>query len=287
MRRRGFSLVEVVVVFAVVATLIGLLMPAIRNAREGARRAQCANNLKQVGLAIQNYLNDHETFPPGVVDDAGPVPNTPDGLRIGWAAQILPFMDHQHLYDAIDFDVPVADPDNRTAVTTRLGSFRCPSDPGKRVPGGLGITGYAGCHHDAEAPIDADNHGVFFLNSAVGPRDVTDGLSYTVLVGEKRVVDGDLGWASGTAATLRNTGHPINADPAATTVGDPLLHVGGFSSFHPGGAHFLFGDGSVRFLSERVGADVLRRLGHRSDGDLIGADELRPPRDRPGQAGNR
>ena len=274
--RAGFSMIEMVVVFAILATLVALVLPAIERSREAARRTQCANNLKQIGLALQNYITQREVLPPGVVDDAGPVRNAPEGLHIGWIIQILPYFEQWGVWMSLDTTASVYDPANAAGVGVRINTLRCPSDPRGGVFQGTGVSSYAGCHHDAEAPIDADNHGIFFLNSAVAPQDVPDGLSYTIFVGEKTTRPPDLGWMSGTAATLRNTGHPINAPGPEPSTSDPgfLLRVGGFGSFHPGGAHFLFGDGSVRFLSERVGSDLLRRLGHRADGDLIGGDEF-------------
>ena len=162
----------------------------------------------------------------------------------------------------------------------------------------LAVASYAGCHHDVEAPIDTDNHGVFFLNSHVRLRDVTDGLGYTIFAGERVIEKKGLGWMSGTRATLRNTGTLINtvvpgpgmgfggpfgdaaeqAPPEAQPDDDekakpavPVeLQVGGFGSHHPGGANFLLGDGSVNFLSENINLQLFQLLGHRADGKLVG-----------------
>jgi prepilin-type processing-associated H-X9-DG protein len=142
----------------------------------------------------------------------------------------------------------------------------------------IGMSNYAGCHHDLEAPIDADNHGVLFLNSRIARRDVTDGPAHTIYVGEKRVEPDDLGWMSGTRATLRNTGTPINGAPPTAAAGEAVvtdLAVGGFASCHAGGAHFLFGDGAVRFLSSEIDQTVLQHLGHRADGELLSGDPTR------------
>jgi prepilin-type processing-associated H-X9-DG protein len=142
------------------------------------------------------------------------------------------------------------------------------------------VSNYAGCHHDVEAPIAANNMGVLFLNSRIRYEGVKDGTSNTIYVGEKRVDPNDLGWASGTRATLRNTGTlpnglfgstTMNGLPPAEEAVDP---VGGYSSFHPGGMNVLFGDGSVRFLKNSVDARVYRLLGNRADGQPISEDRL-------------
>ncbi|MCX7428248.1 MAG: DUF1559 domain-containing protein [Planctomycetia bacterium] len=160
------------------------------------------------------------------------------------------------------------------------------------IPGGdrgvRAVSNYAGCHHDVEAPIDANNHGVMFLNSRIRLDEVTDGLTHTIFVGEKLVDDADLGWMSGTRATLRNTSTPMESGlgfggtggspfanlDAGIPENDPArqaadLLVGPFGSPHPGVVNFLFGDGAVRGLSESVDAKVYQQLGHRADGKLL------------------
>jgi prepilin-type processing-associated H-X9-DG protein len=183
---------------------------------------------------------------------------------------------------------------NLTARAHKMNIFLCPSDGRPR------ISSYAACHNDVEAPIDADNHGVFFLNSHVSYTDIKDGPAQTIFAGEFIDPSPTLGWAVGTRSSLRNTGWRINApdpypSPGATpgspftfnpTIGDlseletllkdgtvPASYVGGFSSHHSGGANFLFGDGSVRRLSERINPHVFHSLGHRADGNLISGDE--------------
>lgn len=289
---RGFTLVELMVVIGVISVLIALLLPAIQSSREAARRVQCVNNLLQLGTALANYESSNKVFPPGTVDAKGPVTNDPVGLRLGWGARILPFLERTSLYNQLNFARGAFDEENATAINFRLYSFLCPSD------GRPAFTNYAGCHNDVEAPIDADNHGVFFLNSRVSRRDLTDGPATTILLGETTRA-GALGtWAMGTAASLRNTGREINAenpfDPQPPAVAsypslqdsfDPTLLqtmvdddaippdvVGGFSSNHSKGANFLFGDGSVRHLKSKIEASVFRSLGNRADGNLIDAD---------------
>jgi prepilin-type processing-associated H-X9-DG protein len=280
------------VVVAIIGILIALLLPAVQSAREAARVAHCRNNLLQLGIALGNYASTHRVFPPGVVNDKGPISNWPKGYHMGWAVQILPFLEEGNLYRRIDFGHGVYAQANATVVASGIRTFLCPSD-GRPAP-----MSYMGCHHDVEAPIDADNHGVLYLNSHVGYDDITDGPSYTILLGEARG-GASLGWASGTRASLRNMGHPINepdsliparpvwwypgqANPAEpgeveTLVQGGLLprsYVGGFSSWHPAGANFLLCDGSALFIKATIDRRVLQRLGNRSDGEIIGDDQF-------------
>jgi len=142
----------------------------------------------------------------------------------------------------------------------------------------LPASSYAGCHHDVESPIDEKNTGVLFLNSAIGQRDVTDGVANTLYVAEKLTLPGDLGWMSGTRATLRNTGSPINAaDPADAGQAVSDLTVGGFSAGHPAGCNMLFGDSAIRFVNQQIDPPVLQQLGSRADGKLVTEGPTREP----------
>jgi prepilin-type processing-associated H-X9-DG protein len=292
--RRAFTIIELFFVMTIIAVLIALLLPAIQSSREIARRVQCSKNLMQIGLALGNYASTHKVFPPGVVNDKGPISGLPAGYHFGWEVQILPFLELSNLWHDFDFRQSVYTERNHTARDHRIGIYLCPSDGRPR------LTSYAGCHHDVEAAIDADNHGVLFLNSHVSFTDIKDGLAQTILAGEFSDTSPTLGWAVGTRSSLRNTGWRINApdpypvgvgtpanpfvvDPYAADVTEiatlikdgqvPASYVGGFSSRHPGGANFLFGDGSVRRLSERIDPHVFRSLGHRADGNLISGDD--------------
>jgi prepilin-type N-terminal cleavage/methylation domain-containing protein/prepilin-type processing-associated H-X9-DG protein len=275
-RPGGFTLIELLVVIAIIGVLISLLLPAVQSAREAARRVQCTNNLSQIGLAMHSYIATHEVLPPGAVDPTSPVLSQPKGYHHNWISQVLPFMEQRGVYNALNFDHGVYEGANSTARATTMRTLLCPSDPGPgRNP--EPPSSYAGCHHDVEAPIAADNHGLLFLNSAVILEEILDGSSNTLLVGERRL-EADLGWASGTRATLRNTGTPINPTRMAGRVGAPAAtppapnFVGGFSSYHPGGANVVFGDGSVRFLKDSIDAVILGRLGNRGDGEVIDGD---------------
>ena len=289
-RRAGFTMIELLTVIAIIAVLIALLLPAVQSAREGARRLQCNNNLLQLGVALGQYMSTHRVLPPGVVEPKGPILNAPKGYHMGWAVQILPYIEQQNRYRHIDFRHGVYDTENTTSLTGTLGIFLCPSWWGT-------ATSYAGCHHDVEAPIDVDNHGVLFLNSHIAHDDITDGQAYTFLLGE--VTNSMmLGWASGTRDTLRNTGTPSNApDPTIPSTRSifrfptpeerlaefdtmvkggavSIAYVGGFGSRHNGfGTNFLLCDGSVHFIKHTIDLRVYRRFGHRADGELIDADQ--------------
>src|SRR4051812_601259 len=294
----GFTLIELLVVIAIIAVLIALLLPAVQAAREAARRVQCVNNLMQLGIAVQNYESAHEVLPPGVINPTGPIMNSARGYHSSWMVQILPYVEQKNLYRRIDPKVGIYDDVNLTARVSLVNSFLCPSDGGAMRGGSNAIAenNYAACHNDTEAPIDVNNKGVFFLNSHVRYEDITDGSAYTIFLGEKPLNAADLGWASGTRATLRNTGRRLNlpeligagfttddedeeggADgPARKAAADPAKsgYVGGFASRHAGGSNFAFGDGSVKFLKNSMDPKIYRNLGNRMDGEAIGGDSF-------------
>jgi prepilin-type N-terminal cleavage/methylation domain-containing protein/prepilin-type processing-associated H-X9-DG protein len=288
--RTGFTLIELLVVIAIIAVLVALLLPAVQSAREAARRAQCVNNLMQFGIALQNYESAHEVLPPGVVDVGKTVLDQPKGYGFGWITQILPFMELKNVASHFNTKVGLYEAENLTTRTNLVNSFFCPSDSGpSRDKNRIAMNSYAGVHHDSESPIAADNHGVLFLNSAIRYENISDGSSYTLFVGEKLNDGLDLGWASGTRASLRNTGLNVNRMPGPGFRGTPSgltaeetaelakigtpEFVGGFGSRHPGGGNFCFGDGSVRFLKSSVSPKVLQNLANRADGEVIDSDQ--------------
>jgi len=196
--RAGFTLIELLVVIAIIAILIALLLPAVQQAREAARRTQCKNNLMQLVLAAHNYEMAYEVLPPGTVNAQGPIKNSPDGYHVSWMVQLLPFLDQAAMYRLFDFKENVYGAKNEKIRKAAVSAFKCPSDPVVRGHFGRGgkdwaLTSYAGNHHDVEAPIDADNHGVLFLNSSVRYQDITDGSSNTIFAGEKYATGNDLG----------------------------------------------------------------------------------------------
>jgi prepilin-type N-terminal cleavage/methylation domain-containing protein/prepilin-type processing-associated H-X9-DG protein len=313
-RTRGFTLIELLVVIAIIAVLIALLLPAVQAAREAGRRCQCINNLMQIGIAAKSYENSFESLPSGVVNPTGPIVDAPKGYHFNWATQLLPYLDAKPVYRRFDFNADLYAPQNGTARSVMLNVLLCPSasapfrmaqvGPNPSIGGEPALTNYAGCYNDAESPIDLKNNGVFFLNSRIRYEDIEDGSSNTIFFGEKAIEDTELGWASGTRATLRNMGWSVNrkfkttrlpTGVASTEVDDSLSSigpgttvgvggqggekpkaplVGGFSSRHAGGSNFGFGDGSVRFIKSTTNAKILALLGNRSDGELLSADQF-------------
>jgi prepilin-type N-terminal cleavage/methylation domain-containing protein/prepilin-type processing-associated H-X9-DG protein len=282
-RRTAFTLVELLVVIAIIGILVALLLPAVQAAREAARRISCTNNLTQLILAVQNYEMSYRMYPPGTLEEKGPIVNEAKGYHHNWISRLLPYIEEKNTYNHIDFSVGVYDEKNAPARMVRLSSFECPSMPFAPSPD-RGFSCYAGVHHDLDEPIDTSNHGVFFLNTAVRYEDISDGSAHTMFVGEK-LPDGenDLGWMSGTRWTLRNTGLGLNAETRARGRGrygnrapdepsSPNVVVGGFDSPHPGGVNFAFGDGSVQFISESVAQETLQQLAHRADGKLLSGE---------------
>ena len=331
--RTAFTLVELLVVIAIIGILVALLLPAIQAAREAGRRCSCSNNLTQLILAVHNYEMAHGVYPPGTIDNAkGPIVNAalPTSYHHNWIVQILPYLEERNTWNAIDKSVGVYNAKNAAPAGALPRLLACPSCWLGR---GNNVSEYAGVHHETEKPIDAKDNGVFFLNSRVRYDDIPDGSSHTLFIGEKHPDVWDLSWMSGTRATLRNTGIPLNfswnltrrggwlpapgeataepmrfdmipeidslepaeeaeplgaapanselaipgagfeVDPGAPrkklTVmpGNPLF-VGGFGSYHPNGAQFAVGDGSVRFIPESIAPAVLQEYAHRSDGKL-------------------
>jgi prepilin-type N-terminal cleavage/methylation domain-containing protein len=207
-KHNAFTLVELLVVIAIIGILVGMMIPAVQAARESARRAECTNNMMQLGLGLSNYLSAQQSLPTGTIDDKGPIHNIAKGNHISWLVQILPYIDERNTYKYIDMQAGAYAPQNAVVRRTSIPLFKCPSYAGPENPASP-LSNYAGCHNGTETPIDVNNNGVLFLNSHIRIKDISDGLANTVFAGEKNGSTADLGWMSGTRATLRNCGTPL------------------------------------------------------------------------------
>jgi hypothetical protein len=287
----------------------------------------------------------HRKLPPGTVDTKGPIVHLPVGFHHSWIVQVLPMLDERVAYGSIKHSRSIYSSANAPVRMYSFGTLHCPSDSSYSPA----QTSYAGVHDSREVPIDVTNNGVLFLNSAIRFDDIIDGASHTLFVGEKSPDASELGWASGTRSTLRNTGSPFAANrgggfggtsslPGITTrdelamlaseasanvdamaleaenfeqnfdepiavrttqlpvpstdwIADPRpvsewlnvsqlpliipgkpnggSDVGGFGSFHTGGAQFTLGDGSVRFISASIDRNVLQAFANRADRSLV------------------
>ena len=273
---RGFTLIELLVVIAIIAVLIALLLPAVQQAREAARRSQCKNNLKQIGLALHNYHDTFGTLPPTYIENAAG--NNPE-VKLGWAAMILPQMEQGPLYKLIN---PSANqgwtPSATNGLQTKLPAYLCPSDPApdlNRMSNfqRSGVSMASSSYVMSESVGAHQASGVGWRPRAKNFRDITDGLSNTMLVGERDQKDqvGAVwpGRAGSTAATGFRTTWKINN--IGNTSSPPSLWDGGsgqacgryaLASEHAGGVQALFGDGAVRFLSENIEATSTQQCGN-------------------------
>lgn len=183
-KQRGFTLIEFLVVVVIVAAMVAILLPALQQSREQARRTQCRDNLKQFGLALHNYNESHRTFPPGVITRSS---DTRQGLHSGLVF-LLPMLGHESIYNQYDFDVPWTAPKNLSVAEVNLEVFRCPNTGGV-VPQTAGInvgsTDYAFSKGpSAQLCVRDQSEGMFDVNSLVRINDVSDGLSNTFAIGE-------------------------------------------------------------------------------------------------------
>ncbi len=230
--RRAFTLVELLVVIAIIGVLVALLLPAVQQAREAARRCSCSNNLSQLIIGVNHFEMAHSFYPPGTIDAKGPIVNARLGYHHNWLVQTMPYLEQQNIWNAIDKGQSIYHPANAPILKVSLPVLRCASSPASGS-----VTDYAGCHHDTEKPIDEGDNGVFFLNSRVRYEDVKDGSSNTIFIGEKITDAWDMEWCSGTRASLRNAGFTVNRF-TTTNGGLPRgsYGAGDFKGFGPGGA---------------------------------------------------
>jgi len=277
-RRSGFTLIELLVVIAIIGTLVALLLPAVQAAREAARRTQCKNNLKQMGLALHNYHDVLRCFPPGYIAGSEHITSTTPGWS--WAVMIMPYLELSNASHTLDTLLPIEDPANTAGAIQRLPVFLCPSDIYPDSPFALTSDpansvvviqttpcSYAGCVGNDSAEVDNNLvpwNGVLYRNSQISVDDITDGTSSTIVIGERAWAQTRGTWVGAPQGSIIRAGsmNPFSAATATSAVGI-LAHAhwinnkvdsdGGlddYASLHPGGAHFLFADGSVRFLQD-------------------------------------
>ena len=304
----GFTLIELLVVIAIIAVLIALLLPAVQQAREAARRTQCKNNMKQIGLALHNYESSVSCFPIGSFSPWTTVPN--------WRLQIFPFIDQAPLYTAMDFTQSFQG--NATTTNTnylsnmKLAGYICPSstlDPCANIsnnPKNIQIpmyVGVSGAYPDVAGRTvgSASNYGGFYTNNGMllhnkltRIRDATDGTSNVIIVAEQsgRVGTTDMrsGYYGGFTGTTFggevSASNPNGADSWSTgltgvqyRINAPTMAGGSdnpwdantvVNSFHTGGIHVLLTDGSVRFISDNIDFTTFRNLCSRDDGIPLG-----------------
>ncbi|MDG3002269.1 DUF1559 family PulG-like putative transporter [Paludisphaera mucosa] len=305
--RRAFTLIELLVVIAVIGVLAALLLPAVQSAREAARRAQCANDLKQIGLAMHAYHATRESYPPGYISGTETAdrdsPETGPGW--GWGAMLLNDLEQAAAINAANFSLPITAPASQTIRTVVLSAFLCPSSSGagpvvlKDRSGNTLATDLSAGQYVASAgqleveEFPAQNNGLFYRNSRIGVRDVVDGSSATLMVGERSRNLADATWVGVIprarvctnprwairdceTAKVMVLGH-TGPSPDQSWVDVPNYPGAGaddFWSLHPGGCNFLFADGSVRFIRESVDPRVFSFLSTRAGGEVVSAGQF-------------
>lgn len=302
-RCSGFTLIELMVVIAVISLLIAILLPAVQQAREAARRTQCLNHLKQTGIALHNYHDVHRTFPPASIRPVGFADNGRDNPRSTWAIAILPMMEKANLFQQFDPRLNSTDRVNQDVTLAIVTAYRCPSDPGTNsvfepvltsiFSRGNYAANFGAASWGERFWKDPKYRGVMGQNTAVRLSGVTDGASTTVCVAEivahpsRR--DNRGAWAfpapgaSSVGLDCDQKCQGINGDPVNEWIpycdpaGGPSCHAqnseesnAGPRSVHPGIANVLMCDGSARNFSQTMDVLVIRRLFACADGEPIG-----------------
>jgi prepilin-type N-terminal cleavage/methylation domain-containing protein/prepilin-type processing-associated H-X9-DG protein len=295
-RRGGFTLIELLVVIAIIAVLIGLLLPAVQKVREAASRLKCQNNLKQLGLAMYNYHDTVGTFPAGASATVG---SYPQGLFVS----LFPYLEQNALKDLLNTTKTYTQEPNQTLGKTRVDAYLCPSNSGDQVtPMHTGeiddnqgaaagqyathYQGVMGAGLNGKVKVLEQSHcgsyytdGMFFPDSKVRVGDIVDGTSNTLAIGEKLYEPRT--WMRGAdnnsstqlcVVTGKNVRWPINSDPNLRNyLANPetcLFNDLFFSSRHAGGANFVYGDGSVHFVSQNISFPVFQALATIAGGEV-------------------
>jgi prepilin-type N-terminal cleavage/methylation domain-containing protein/prepilin-type processing-associated H-X9-DG protein len=285
-RRYAFSLVELLVAMAVIGILVAILIPAVQAAREAARRTQCRNNLKQIGIAVANYNSTYQCYPPGWIGVTNGEPDANGLSGISWGSFSLATMEQYAANKKLNYKVSVTNSANATLQTYNIEVFRCPSDIAPSttfsvavqapqvnpdLPKNFAIANYIGSFGSTDYHPCASNppgtpcvgNGMFYLNSWIRDANIRDGLSNTMLAGERRsnpsVSPPIYGtWIGVPPGGVEAIGRVLGASDYAPN--DPANHFEAYSSYHPGGAHVLLCDGSVQFINENVDIQLFMAL---------------------------
>jgi prepilin-type N-terminal cleavage/methylation domain-containing protein/prepilin-type processing-associated H-X9-DG protein len=311
--RRAFTLIELLVVIAIIGLLVALLLPAVQAARESARRTQCSNNLHQIGIALQSYESAFRSLPAGYISqftvDTGGISSGDTGPGWGWASFLLTSLEETSLHRLIRFDRPIEDAANLQVRTQSVNVYLCPSDSSAQIWGArdgsslknkqvitvndigglpkicdLAPANYVGMYGTTEPGIDGS--GLFFRNSHVRFREITDGTSNTIAAGERSHLLGEATWLGSVSGAVLAPG-PEDTDGIGTfeaehssvmvlgasgehiSPGDPNGEPDMFFSMHTGGVNFVFADGHVAFLSTQTDAKVFEALSTRAGGETV------------------
>ncbi len=300
-RFSGFTLVELLVVIAIIGVLIALLLPAIQAAREAARRSSCTNNLKQIGLGLQNYHAQHKSFPPGAR-----LHDLEDSVGLSWRVFILPFVELGNIYNEIE-PLPNGGARSYAHQKTIMDLYLCASiERPENAANTLKEAHYAAVsgtninddYMDLEDISCGDiyTNGIFYPNSFTRIAQITDGTSHTLAIGERTYIFRD--WMDGATkfgvplngpippnaeictGAAKNTLFPLNADhnefgyyrfdPKAPAGSQKTMRLNElpFASQHPGGAHFGYADGSVHFLSDSINFTTYQAMSTKDGGEV-------------------
>ena len=299
-QRTGFTLIELLVVIAIIAILIALLLPAVQAAREASRRTHCANNFRQIGVAFHNYHSAHDRFAPGLINRHTSLtgPGYVNFVGAGFCAFLLPYLEQVVIDDQWDWVGDgwhgVYGPHNIYVGKNRIEAYLCPSDPQDELlhvgsnantytndPDGIfwwktnvaGVADSFSAWEDAASPWSrpiADGDGMLMNLRAFRVAEVFDGTSNTVMVGE--ITGGESGSKSGIPWAHWNLSSPsLGINGPATIPGEGFFRatVDHFSSYHPGGCHFLRVDSSVQLVSENIDQMILDAMVTRAGGEVI------------------
>lgn len=290
-KRGGFTLVELLVVIAIIGVLIALLLPAVQAAREAARRSECTNNLKQIGVAMHNHHDTLRRLPVGMAGSHNSGSNL-GGWGWAWGVYVLPFMEQENLYETVDHRIfsdsgwAGNNPEINAAMEAAIDGFTCPSAAVPTIQGGQATHNYAGNAGSDWSSGDGaaqtwNTNGVFRFGNP--RRDgltfaaITDGTSNTLMVAEKTGIDGNTprcAWCSCNAIFSTHMDNGTGTNEASEHVGSTRFAFNNrneraFHSFHPTGINGLLVDGSVRFMSETTNQTVRNRIGARNDGQVV------------------